>query len=64
KFHLNTRLHFQNTLTNKQLLPLPSFIGRANFFYQTQAIQKAAEIQAGVKEIPSEYKTAFPKYAD
>ncbi|NIF05463.1 hypothetical protein F3J23_08420 [Chryseobacterium sp. Tr-659] len=49
KFHLNTRLHFQNTMTNKELLPLPSFIGRANFFYQTQAFKKAAEIQAGVK---------------
>jgi hypothetical protein len=49
KFHLNTRLHFQNTLTNKELLPLPGFIGRANFFYQTQAFKKAAEIQAGVK---------------
>ncbi|PWN65339.1 putative porin [Chryseobacterium viscerum] len=49
KFHLNTRLHFQNTLTNKELLPMPSFIGRANFFYQTQAFKKAAEIQAGVK---------------
>lgn len=49
KFHLNTRVHFQNTLTNKELLPLPGFIGRANFFYQTQAFKKAAEIQAGVK---------------
>ncbi|UTX47662.1 putative porin [Chryseobacterium sp. MA9] len=49
KFHLNTRLHFQNTLTNKELLPMPSFIGRANFFYQTQAFKKAAEIQAGIK---------------
>jgi len=49
KFHLNTRLHFQNTLTNKELLPLPGFIGRANFFYQTQAFKKAAEIQAGLK---------------
>ncbi|WP_288438534.1 putative porin [uncultured Chryseobacterium sp.] len=49
KFHLNTRLHFQNTLTNKELLPLPGFIGRANFFYQTQAFKKAAEIQTGVK---------------
>lgn len=49
KFHLNTRLHFQNTLTNKELLPLPGFIGRANFFYQTQAFKKAAEIQAGIK---------------
>lgn len=49
KFHLNTRLHFQNVLTNKNLLPMPSFIGRANFFYQTQAFKKAAEIQAGLK---------------
>ncbi|KPE50295.1 putative porin [Chryseobacterium indologenes] len=49
KFHLNTRLHFQNTLTNKELLPLPGFIGRANFFYQTHAFKKAAEIQAGLK---------------
>ncbi|WP_374463632.1 putative porin [Chryseobacterium sp.] len=49
KFHLNTRLHFQNTLTNKELLPLPGFVGRANFFYQTQAFKKAAEIQAGIK---------------
>lgn len=49
KFHLNTRLHFQNALTNKDLLPMPGFIGRANFFYQTRAFKKAAEIQAGVK---------------
>jgi hypothetical protein len=49
KFHLNTRLHFQNALTNKNLLPMPSFVGRANFFYQTQAFKKAAEIQAGLK---------------
>lgn len=49
KFHLNTRLHFQNALTNKNLLPMPGFIGRANFFYQTQAFKKAAEIQAGLK---------------
>lgn len=49
KFHLNTRLHFQNALTNKNLLPMPGFVGRANFFYQTQAFKKAAEIQAGLK---------------
>jgi len=49
KFHLNTRLHFQNALTNKELLPMPSFIGRANFFFQSQAFKKAAEIQAGLK---------------
>ena len=49
KFHLNTRLQFQNTLTNKNLLPMPGFVGRANFFFQTQAFKKAAEIQAGLK---------------
>jgi hypothetical protein len=48
KFHLNTRLHFQNVLTNKDLLPLPSFIGRANFF-QSKAFKNAAEIQTGIK---------------
>lgn len=48
-FHLNTRLQFQNILTNKDLLPLPGFIGRANFFYQSKAFKNAAEIQAGIK---------------
>lgn len=49
KFHLNSRLQFQGVLTNKDLLPLPAFIGRANFFFQTRAFKKAAEIQAGLK---------------
>ncbi|MFC7346685.1 putative porin [Chryseobacterium zhengzhouense] len=49
KFHLNTRLQFQNALTNKDLLPMPSFIGRANLFFQSKAFKNAAEIQAGVK---------------
>lgn len=49
KFHLNTRLQFQNLLTNKDLLPLPGFIGRANFFFQSKAFKNAAEIQAGLK---------------
>lgn len=48
-FHLNTRLQFQNALTNKDLLPMPSFIGRANIFYQSKAFKKAGEIQAGIK---------------
>lgn len=48
-FHLNTRLQFQNVLTNKDLLPLPGFIGRANFFYQSKAFKNAAEIQTGIK---------------
>lgn len=49
KFHLNTRVQFQNALTNKELLPMPSFIGRANFFFQSKAFKNAAEIQAGIK---------------
>ncbi|KQM44699.1 putative porin [Chryseobacterium sp. Leaf201] len=49
KFHLNTRLQFQNVLTNKDLLPLPGFIGCANFFFQSKAFKNAAEIQAGLK---------------
>jgi hypothetical protein len=48
-FHLNTRMQFQNVLTNKDLLPMPGFIGRANFFYQAKAFKNAAEIQAGIK---------------
>lgn len=48
-FHLNTRLQFQNALTNKDLLPMPSFMGRANLFFQSKAFKKAAEIQAGIK---------------
>ena len=49
KFHLNTRLQFQNVLTNKDLLPMPSFIGRANIYFQSKAFKNAAEIQAGIK---------------
>ncbi|WBV59588.1 hypothetical protein PFY12_11020 [Chryseobacterium camelliae] len=49
KFHLNTRLQFQNALTNKELLPMPSFIGRVNLFYQAKAFNKAAEVQMGIK---------------
>ncbi len=49
KFHLNTRVQFQNALTNKELLPMPSFIGRANLFFQSKAFKNAAEIQAGIK---------------
>lgn len=49
KFHLNTRVQFQSALTNKELLPMPSFIGRANIFFQSKAFKNAAEIQAGIK---------------
>lgn len=49
RFHLNTRLQIQNVLTNKELMPLPSIIGRADFFFQSKAFKGAAEIQTGVK---------------
>ena len=49
KFHLNPKLLFQSAIGNKDLLPMPNFVGRANLFYQTKAFKKAAEIQAGVK---------------
>ena len=49
RFHLNTKLHFQNVTNNKELLPLPSFIGRANVYYQNKIFRKAAEIQTGIK---------------
>ncbi len=49
KFHLNPKVLFQTAVANKNLFPMPSFIGRANFFYQTKAFKDAAEIQAGIK---------------
>lgn len=49
KYHLNTRVQFQNVLTNRELYPVPGFIGRANLFYQSKAFKGAAEIQAGLK---------------
>ena len=36
-------------MNNKELLPLPSFIGRANVYYQNKIFKKAAEIQTGIK---------------
>lgn len=49
KFHLNTKIVLQNILNNKNLLPLPNFIGRANLYYQNKIFKKAAEIQTGIK---------------
>lgn len=49
KFNLNGRLHFQNAISGKDYFPMPSFIGRANLYYQTKAFKDAAEIQAGIK---------------
>ncbi|MGA9211538.1 putative porin [Kaistella sp.] len=49
KFHLNPKVLFQSAISNKDLLPMPAFVGRANLFYQTKAFKNAAEIQAGIK---------------
>lgn len=49
KFALNTRILFQNTLTNKALFPAPDVIARVNLFYQSKAFKNAAEIQTGIK---------------
>ena len=49
RFHLNGRALFQKVLSNKDLLPVPDFIGRVNLYYQAPAFKKAATIQAGIK---------------
>lgn len=49
QFNLNTRLHYQNALSGKNLYPMPNFIGRANVYWQSKAFKNAAEIQAGIK---------------
>ncbi|MBS1572626.1 MAG: putative porin [Bacteroidetes bacterium] len=48
-FFLNTRLQFQQNFSGKSVLPLPNFVGRANFFYQTRAFRDKAELQTGIK---------------
>ncbi|WP_027377069.1 putative porin [Kaistella palustris] len=49
KFHLNPKVLFQSALSNKELFPMPNFIGRANLFWQSKAFKNAAEIQTGIK---------------
>lgn len=49
KFHLNTKLLFQGNLDNKELLPMPGFIGRGNLYWQSKAFKNAAEIMTGLK---------------
>ena len=48
-FHLNPKVLFQSAIGNKDMLPMPNFVGRANLFWQGKAFKKAAEIQAGIK---------------
>ena len=49
KFNFNVKVLVQNVLNNKDVLPLPEFIGRANVYYQSKIFKKAAEIQTGIK---------------
>ena len=49
KFNFNAKVLVQNVLNNKDLLPLPEFIGRANVYYKSKIFKKAAEIQTGIK---------------
>lgn len=46
---LHLRGLFQNALQQKELVPMPSIIGRVNAFYQAKAFKNAAEIQTGIK---------------
>lgn len=49
KLNFNTQLLFQSALSQKELLPMPNFVGRFNVFYQSKAFKNAAEIQSGIK---------------
>lgn len=49
KVNVNTKLLFQSALSQKELLPIPNFVGRLNVFYQSKAFKNAAEIQSGIK---------------
>ena len=49
KLKFNTKLLFQSALSQKELLPMPNFVGRLNVFYQSKAFKNAAEIQTGFK---------------
>lgn len=49
KFHLNARVLFQSALDNKELYPMPNFIGRASLYYQNKIFKDVATLQGGVK---------------
>ncbi len=49
KFHLNPKVLFQSAIGNTELFPMPNFVGRANFFWQSKMFKNAAEVQAGIK---------------
>lgn len=47
--NMESKLLFQNVLTNKSYYPSPQWIARFNLYYQTKMFKKAAEIQTGLK---------------
>ncbi|NAW52036.1 hypothetical protein GNY06_11875 [Elizabethkingia argentiflava] len=49
KFHLHGKVLFQSAINNKEVFPMPHFIGRANLYFQSHAFKDAAEIQTGIK---------------
>lgn len=48
-FNLESKLLFQNVLTNKSYYPSPQWVARLNLYYQSKMFKKAAEIQTGLK---------------
>ncbi|MDR2204953.1 MAG: putative porin [Flavobacteriaceae bacterium] len=48
KFHLNSRLLFQSAVNNKDLFPMPNFIGRGSLYWQSKVFKNAAEIIGGI----------------
>jgi hypothetical protein len=48
KFHLETNLAYQKVTNNKEVLPLPEFVGRATLYYQSKIFQDNAEFQLGL----------------
>lgn len=48
KFNLMTTLEYQKVTQNKDLLPLPDFVGRASLYWQSPVFENKAEMQVGI----------------
>jgi hypothetical protein len=48
KYHVETSLACQKVTSNKEILPLPEFVGRATLYYQSKVFKNNAEFQLGV----------------
>lgn len=58
KFHLDTKVSFQQSLSGKDYLPLPQLIARANVYYESDLFNKAMRLRAGIKAwYYSEYRS-------